>query len=656
MSYIQVSNIKKFYQLGGKEKIQVLHDVSVGFEKGEFVSILGESGSGKSTLMNIIGGMDRDFEGNVIVDGKSLHDMKEKEVDDYRKLKIGFIFQSFNLISHLSVLDNVLMTMQMTNLSSSERTAKATELLTELGLGKHLHKKPNQLSGGQKQRVAIARSLSNDPDIILADEPTGALDKKNSEQIMQLLDDIAAKGKLVITVTHSQKVANFGTRIITMDDGKIIKDETLKKSYSPNNGITDTDTKTKTKNLRFGAAIKMAIKNVQLNLKRNLLVSFGGAIGILSVILMLGLGSGVTNYINKEINSNLNPNLIQITKATENEGGKTESKQGMLPNPVQKTTPINQTDLNKVKNIKHVKHVDKVYTLTMGSSVNYNDKSIDIVQFQTMNDTVKASDLTSGSLPKENEIVLSDTAAKKIMDPTKDLVGKKVDFYVKTTDENHRPIILTKQVTVSGVVKGTMNQDVAYATYDTLTQMYNSKNMELKATQLNVTVDNQKHVDGVQAKLEAAGFTGTGVGSILNQVTKYLNIATYVLAGIAGISLLVSAIMIIVVLYISVVERTKEIGILRAIGARRKDIKRIFFAEAALLGLSSGIIGVLIAAIVGLLGNNVMEKVFDAKLINVNVGYMLLGIGISVGISIVAALFPSSKAAKLDPMESLRYE
>ncbi|MGE8055828.1 ATP-binding cassette domain-containing protein [Bacillus mycoides] len=658
MSYIQVSNIKKFYQLGGKDKIQILHDISVKFEKGEFVSILGESGSGKSTLMNIIGGMDRDFEGNVIVEGKSLHDMKEKEIDDYRKLKIGFIFQSFNLIGHLSVLDNVLMTMQMTSMSSSERTTKATELLTELGLGEHLYKRPNQLSGGQKQRVAIARALSNDPDIILADEPTGALDKKNSEQIMQLLDQIAAKGKLVITVTHSQKVANYGTRIITMDDGKIIKDETLKRSYSPNSGITDTKTKTKTKtkNLRFGAAIKMAIKNVQLNLKRNLLVSFGGAIGILSVILMLGLGSGVTNYISNEINSSLNPNLIQITKATENEGGKTETKQGPLPNPVQKTTPLNQSDLNKVENIKHVKHVDKVFTLTMGSSVNYNDKSIDIVQLQTMNDTVKASDLSSGSLPKENEIVLSDTAAKKIMDSPQKIVGEKVDFYVKTTDEKHRPIILIKEVTVSGVVKGTMNQDVAYATYDTLTQMYISKNMELKATQLNVTVDNQKNVDGVQAKLEAAGFTGTGVGSILNQVTKYLNIATYVLAGIAGISLLVSAIMIIVVLYISVVERTKEIGILRAVGARRKDIKRIFFAEAAILGLSSGIIGVVIAAIVGLVGNNVMEKVVDAKLINVSVGYMLLGICISVGISIVAALFPSSKAAKLDPMESLRYE
>ncbi|MFJ8219696.1 ATP-binding cassette domain-containing protein [Bacillus cereus] len=656
MSYIQVSNIKKFYQLGGKDNIQVLHNVSVEFEKGEFVSILGESGSGKSTLMNIIGGMDRDFEGNVIVEGKNLHDMKEKEIDDYRKLKIGFIFQSFNLISHLSVLDNVLMTMQMTSMSSSERTTQATELLTELGLGEHLYKRPNQLSGGQKQRVAIARALSNDPDIILADEPTGALDKKNSEQIMQLLDEIAAKGKLVITVTHSQKVANYGTRIITMDDGKIIKDETLKKSYSPNSGITDTKTKTKTKNLRFGAAIKMAIKNVQLNLKRNLLVSFGGAIGILSVILMLGLGSGVTNYINNEINSSLNPNLIQITKATETENGKTETKQGPLPNPVQKTTPLNQSDLDKVKYIKHVKHVDKVFTLTMGSSVNYNDKSIDIVQLQTMNDTVKASDLTSGSLPKENEIVLSDTAAKKIVDSPKKIVGEKVDFYVKTTDEKHRPIILIKEVTVSGVVKGTMNQDVAYATYDTLTQMYLSKNMELKATQLNVTVDNPKNVDGVQAKLEAAGFTGTGVGSILNQVTKYLNIATYVLAGIAGISLLVSAIMIIVVLYISVVERTKEIGILRAVGARRKDIKRIFFAEAAILGLLSGIIGVVIAAIVGLVGNNVMEKVVDAKLINVSVGYMLLGIGISVGISIVAALFPSSKAAKLDPMESLRYE
>ncbi|MDG4657252.1 ATP-binding cassette domain-containing protein [Ectobacillus antri] len=649
MSYIQVSNITKSYRLGNKDKVQVLHGINVSFEKGEFVSILGESGSGKSTLMNIIGGMDRDFEGSVAIEGKDLRDMTEKELDAYRKLKIGFIFQSFNLISHLSVLDNVLMTMQLTSMNKLERTKKATEILTELGLGNHLNKKPNQLSGGQKQRVAIARALSNDPDIILADEPTGALDKKNSEQIMQLLDQIAAKGKLVITVTHSQKVADYGTRIITMDDGKIVKDEELRAFYTGSR----SKKMAKPKNLGFGAAMKMATKNVSLNLKRNALVSFGGAIGILSVILMLGLGSGVTNYINKEINANLNPNLIQVTKAPE---GRTDKAQSPLPNPAQQTVPLTDSDLDEVKELKYVKSADKVFTLTMGSSVNYQDTSVSIVQFQTMNDSVVKSDVTSGSLPKDNEILLSDTAAKKITDSPNKLVGSTVEFYVNTTDEKKRPIILSKEMKVSGIIKGAMNQDLAYTTYKTLEDMYSDKSMTLQATQLDIMVEDQKHVDAVTADLEKAGFTGTGVGNILSQVTNYLNIATYVLASVAGISLLVSAIMTIVVLYISVVERTKEIGILRAVGARRKDIKRIFFAEATVLGLTSGVIGVLIAAGIGALGNNVMHQIFDAKLIHISPFYMLVGILISVVISILAAMLPATKAAKLDPMESLRYE
>jgi len=648
MDYIQLKNVNKFYQIGSKDKIQVLNDINIKFNKGEFVSILGESGSGKSTLMNLIGGMDKNYYGDVVVEGKNLKGMKEKEIDAYRKLKIGFVFQSFNLISHLSVLDNVILTMQMTDMNATERKNKAERTLSELGLGDHLQKKPNQLSGGQKQRVAIARAMSNDPDILLADEPTGALDKKNSEQIMELLEDIAAKGKLVIAVTHSQKVANHGTRIITMDDGEIINDTSLKPAYVQ--GASKKEVKTK--NLRFGAAFKMALNNIRLNLKRNMLVTFGGAIGILSVILMLGLGSGVTAYINDEVNSNLNPNLLQVSKSPEDD----KSAQQALPNPVQESVPLKDEDIKTVENISHVSDVDPVFSVTMASSVNYNKSSVDIVQYQTMNKSVSKEELISGSLPLEGELLISETAAEKITDSPDSLIGETIEFFVNTMDNQDRPLILTEKMIVSGIIKGSMNQDLAYTTYETLEEMYDQEGVTLVATQLDVSVDNEANVDAVREELNQKGFKGTGVGSILSQVTNYLKIATYVLAGVAGISLLVSAIMIIVVLYISVVERTKEIGILRAVGARRKDVKRIFFSEAALLGLMSGVIGVVMANVIGVLGNNVMSQVFDATLIHISVGNMLIGLGVSIGMSVIAALLPSIKASKLDPIESLRYE
>lgn len=224
MNILEVKNVKKSYTLYGKEKVPVLHDVNLSFETGEFVSILGESGCGKSTLMNIIGGMDSDYEGDVLVRGKNLSKMTEKEMDDYRKNNIGFVFQNFNLIPHLSVLENVTVAMQMTNTSEKERNKRAIEILTEVGLKDHLKKRPNQLSGGQKQRVSIARALSNNPDIILADEPTGALDKDTGDQILVLLDSIAKRGILVITVTHSQKVADYGSRIVKLEEG-LVKDD-----------------------------------------------------------------------------------------------------------------------------------------------------------------------------------------------------------------------------------------------------------------------------------------------------------------------------------------------------------------------------------------------------------------------------------------------
>ncbi|MGL5688093.1 MAG: ABC transporter ATP-binding protein, partial [Weissella cibaria] len=199
MAFLELQDIRKSYFLG-KEEFPVLKGIDLDFELGEFVSILGESGGGKSTLMNIIGGLDREFEGQVTIDGQVLDHKKEKQLDAYRRGTIGYIYQAYNLISHLTVLENVLVSLEMTTLSQKEKVARATELLTKVGLQEQIKKHPNQLSGGQKQRVAIARALASDPKVIIADEPTGALDGKNTAEVLEILEDIAKDGKLVIAV------------------------------------------------------------------------------------------------------------------------------------------------------------------------------------------------------------------------------------------------------------------------------------------------------------------------------------------------------------------------------------------------------------------------------------------------------------------------
>ena len=225
MAELEIKNVVKEYSLG-KMKFRALEDINLSFEKGELVSIMGESGSGKSTLMNLIGGLDSDYQGDILIDGKNLKDFKDKQLDDYRKKKIGFVFQSFNLIPHLSILDNVTIALTLSNVKESVKNEKAIEILTKLGLKEQIKKKPTQLSGGQKQRVAIARALINDPDIILADEPTGALDSQTTTQILNLLKEIADdEGKLVIMVTHSEKVASISSRVVEISDGKIVRDE-----------------------------------------------------------------------------------------------------------------------------------------------------------------------------------------------------------------------------------------------------------------------------------------------------------------------------------------------------------------------------------------------------------------------------------------------
>ncbi len=639
MSFLELKDIHKSYYVN-KEPFPVLKGISLKFERGEFVSILGESGGGKSTLMNIIGGLDHNYEGDVLLNGKSMHSAKEQAMDAYRRQTIGFIFQSFNLISHLTLLDNVMVSLEMTNMTHHEQVERATSLLKQVGLEDHIHKYPNQISGGQKQRVAIARALASDPDVIIADEPTGALDSQNTKEILELMDGIAESGKLVICVTHSQDVANHGTRIVHMEDGKINEDRELKDPFP----IEGKQLSTKTKHLSFRSTLKMSLQHMRYNTKRNLLIVFGGSIGIFSVILMLALGNGVKGYMNNQIMDQINPTTIQVAQKTDKQ---TAEAVEMKP-----------SDRDRLAKVKGVKEAVLGTYVPNGVQVDYNGKTQQIQQFQTWNKTEKESDIKTGSKPGDKEILLTKRNAKKISKDYKSLVGKTVTLSVTAMDDNNQPVAMTQKLKVSGII----NSGTDAMSFDTLKSMYATKGAKLRANFVAVSTKDVQTTKTVQNKIKALKTNGktayaiTGVGSILDTLNTYISLAFYVLAGIAAISLLVYAIMIIVVLYISVSERTKEIGVLRALGVRRRDIRNLFVSEAFFIGLFSAILGIVLAWVVQLLINHGINGLIHYSIIQMTPGYIIFGLLASIIISLLAALAPSHQAAKLDPIESLAVE
>ncbi|MBQ7047858.1 MAG: ABC transporter ATP-binding protein, partial [Clostridia bacterium] len=314
---VKLSGISKSY-VANDIKVQALKDVNLQFKQGEFVSILGPSGCGKTTMLNIIGGLDRYDSGDIEVNGKSTKYFKDKDWDSYRNHSIGFVFQSYNLIGHQTVLSNVELALTLAGVSKHERRKRAKAALEKVGLGKELKKKPNQLSGGQMQRVAIARALINDPEIILADEPTGALDSETSTQVMEILAEVA-KEKLVIMVTHNGELAEqYSTRIIRLSDGVVISDSNpcnlAKFSTSPDK---EEDKKAlKNKSMSLKTAFTLSINNLFTKKGRTILTSFAGSIGIIGIALILSISSGFQGYIDRVQEETLSTNPITIQSAT----------------------------------------------------------------------------------------------------------------------------------------------------------------------------------------------------------------------------------------------------------------------------------------------------------------------------------------------------
>lgn len=768
---LQLVNIKKSYVVAG-QPFPALNGINLEFKNNEFVAILGQSGSGKTTMLNLIGGLDRYSSGDLLIDGKSTKDFKSHDWDAYRNATIGFVFQSYNLISHLSVLDNVEMALRLSGVSPKERKERAEKVLTEVGLKDHMKKRPNQLSGGQMQRVAIARALVNNPKILLADEPTGALDSHTSVQIMQLIQKIS-KDRLVIMVTHNSEIAEkFSDRIVRLVDGLVVEDT---RPVQPQDLTQNEKLINKKTSMSFLTAIKTSFKNLLTKKGRTILTSVAGSIGIVGIALVLSISNGMTAYTNTLQSDSLAgfPITIDSVINTDSFGAPPGTPFG---DPIENEFPdgttlyaydaeaarsnhiniINQSFIDYLNQMNPEYYNSISYSRTVALNVVDQTDTANYIKITTQelsgffgvnryfnelpdNEEFILSqyDILQGSYPKSmNDIVLVVDSQNRLnlnflnalgisVDETytfNDFLGKSFkvvqnnDYYtqngsayVPSTDYEQMyqsPDSIT--LTIVGIMRvkeeassELLNEGIGYTTAltDELLRLAKTSDVvvaQISSPTINVLTNQPFNVQvtydqvmrsiggddsptGVQIypksfddkDLIKEYLNAYNVGKakedtiiyldlaeqISSTISQLINTITIILAAFAGISLVVSSVMIGIITYVSVVERTKEIGIMRSLGARKKDISRIFNAETLLIGLASGFFGVVVAQILNVPINAIINNLIEVpNFSNLMISHAVLLIVLSTILTLIAGLIPSGIAARKDPVIALRTE
>ncbi|QSF43735.1 ABC transporter ATP-binding protein/permease [Paenibacillus tianjinensis] len=796
---LQLKNISKSYTTGSFTQI-ALNDVNLDFRKNEFVAILGPSGSGKTTCLNLIGGLDQYDSGDLIINGTSTKHFKDSDWDAYRNNSVGFIFQSYNLISHLSITDNVEMGMTLSGVSAEIKHRKAVEALEKVGLKEHIHKKPGQLSGGQMQRVAIARALANDPDIILADEPTGALDTVTSEQIMELIKEIA-KDKLVVMVTHNPELAEaYADRTVQFRDGKVISD-----SNPPSEIQENTNYQLKKTAMSYFTALKLSGKNISTKKWRTALTAFASSIGIIGIALILSLSNGFDKQIssyesgalsNFPVTINESAASIDLSSRPSEDARKTDkewteftSADEIYPydpsaNTVMHTNVLSEAYLNYLDGIDPALLDGVSYSRKVSMNILKSDGATAVpvdaasLNFTSYPDKPAGAegsyladyyDLLAGSLPeKSTDLVMVvdeyNRMSQSILEALgldykaanisfDNIVGREFkliyndDYYIESdgmfklngnaanlsTMYNSGNAVTLK---ISGIIRkqqdspmSTMSAGIAYS--DSLTEQFitNAKNsaiVKAQQQQDQVNVLTGKVFSQVSGLNMGGGGMGLGLGmrgsgsstdpgsssskedtlaalgavatpasislypkdfeakeGIVEYLDKwnegrsdkemivYTDLAemvtslssgimdgiTMVLIAFASISLVVSLIMIGIITYISVLERTKEIGVLRALGARKKDITRVFNAETCIIGSLSGLLGIGIAYLLTIPVNIILKSITElSNVAQLNPLHAFGLVVLSVGLTMLGGFIPAKFAAKKDPVVALRSE
>lgn len=639
---ITLKNIEKTYTLQS-ESIEVLKNISLELKPGELTYLLGESGCGKSTLLHIIGGIDQANSGKYYFQQQNLLEMSDVEWASFRRERIGFVFQNFHLISHLTALENIEMSMVLDGQPKQERRKRALELLEMVDLKNRANHFPNQLSGGQKQRVAIARALANNPDIILADEPTGALDSKNSKQIMDILKKIACSGKTVLVITHSLEYNDLADRIIKMKDGTIISDVHLTEQKDIQ--LIKNEKKKTNPHLDFFTSFKLSMRNIRNKKWRNFLTAFGSSIGIFGILIILALSNGVQDRISSTVDIEKDAYSIFVTK---------EDK-SLIEDSI-------QSKLAAIDGVEEVINYTPFQISLQTEDGNQTTMSAKTLASEKLKDKNGKDYIVHGQYPKDDtaQIIIPERIAEELFKESKLAVGKKVNMTAQLMSLEQVFKTVETEAIISGII-----QNESFALLDSIgiteylsTIIMNTHDETANRAYSFKVFMKYSDLEKVQSAIHDEGFVTQVSGESAEEINQYVDMAALALGLLAAISLIVSSIMIGIVLYVSVIERTKEIGILKAIGATNVDIRRIFVTEGFCIALIGGIFGTVLALGVGQLLNLIIKNAMDVTftLFQFNLIDILLMLMVSAIIGVLSSFIPSFKAARQNPLEALRYE
>ena len=640
---IKLENISKTFKFGENE-IYALKNINLTIQKGEFVAIIGQSGSGKSTLMNILGALDTPSSGSYFIDGREISRFDLDELAMLRSKKFGFVFQRYNLISTLNSMQNVALSAVYAGVEKSVREAKANEILSDLGLGNKTQNLPNKLSGGQQQRVSIARALINGGEIILADEPTGALDSKSGIKVMEIIKNLHEKGHTIILVTHDSSIAEWANRIIEIKDGEILTD--TKKS--------ELKFELKEQNLpqkrefsanfdRFKESFKMSISSIFAHKLRSILTMLGIIIGVMSVICVIALGKGSQEQIMSSI-KRIGTNTIEIFPGS----GFGDMRSGCI-----KTLTRDDASYLAKQNFLDYSTPN---TNTSGV-ITYANKNINGSLRGGGKDSLAVNGITLQSgrtfsaddIENSRAVAIIDQNAKNELFADENPIGKTIFF-------NRRPLSIIGVAAPNDAFGSSENVRI-YAPYTSvINNITGDRYIHSITVKVKDDIDSQAAEERVKKLLSQkhgkSDFFTFNSDTIKQTVESTTQTMQLLIASIAAISLIVGGIGVMNIMLVSVTERTKEIGIRMAIGARKSDILQQFLIEAVLLCVLSGIIGVILAFFAGEIFNS-LNLDFVMRF---SVAPVVLSLVASSVIGIIFGYIPALRASKLNPIDALLQE
>jgi macrolide transport system ATP-binding/permease protein len=645
---LEVSALRREYP-AGEQTLVVLKDIDLAIEAGEFVAIVGASGSGKSTLMNILGCLDRPTRGSYRVDGRETGLLDADQLAELRREHFGFVFQRYHLLSDLTALANVETPAIYAGKSATQRHERATALLTRLGLGERLHHRPGQLSGGQQQRVSIARALMNGGRVILADEPTGALDSASGEEMLALLGELHRDGHTIILVTHDMHVAEHAERVIEIRDGEIVADRRRAPDARERRTITPvraTGDSWQALTGRFVEAFRMALLAMTSHRLRTFLTMLGIIIGIASVVSVVALGEGSRQRILTDIGS-IGTNIIDIFPG--------DGFGDMWSGRVRTLVPADATMLGEQGFVDSVTPgVSQSLTLRYANiSVNASVNGVGEQYFR-----VRGFDIAQGVAfdadavrRQSQDVVIDDNTYRRLFPTGGDAVGE----IILLGNVPCRIIGVTAKKDSAFSSGETLNVFVPYTT--AMSRILGRSYLRSITVRVDDSVSMEAAEQGITNLLRqrhgAQDFYVSNIDSVRQTIEQTTRTMTLLVSSIALISLIVGGIGVMNIMLVSVTERTREIGVRMAVGARQGDILQQFLIEAILVCLIGGLLGVLFALAVGF----VFARVGDGSFTMVySVTSMVVAFACSTLIGVVFGFLPARNAARLDPVDALARE